>query len=449
MSIAHSRGADDPADQDPGGGARDSGSKKSFRRIAAASLVGTLIEGYDFVLYSLAAALVFPQVFFPSLGPSAGVVASLATLGVAFVARPIGAVLFGHFGDRLGRKKMLVYTILGMGAGTTLMGAVPSAETIGVAAPIIIVILRFIQGIAVGGEWAGSVLFVTEHAPTERRGLYAVFPQIGHSLPNALSAGTFLIVGLLVSPEVFVEWGWRIPFLASGVLVLVALYIRLKVEESPVFTRQQAQPPVDSVPIVSAFREQPWIIVRVAGVALMSLTFVYVGNAFLANFGVSELGFTRNEVLSVGVLSGLVFAGFTVVSAFVSDRFGRRPVIGGAQLIAVVWSLLLFPILSAGSLVVYGVVLCVTMMLAGLAYGAVGAFVPEQFPARYRYTAAGVSYNITGVIGGGVAPLVAPVIIEAQGTMMFSVVLAVLALLSAAATFSLRETSRDRDFVPQ
>jgi MFS family permease len=427
----------------------DAAGRQKFRRIALASLVGTLIEGYDFVLYTLAAALVFPQVFFPSLGPAAGTVASLATLGVAFVARPFGAILFGHFGDRYGRKKMLILTILGMGIGTSLIGLIPSAATIGVAAPILIVALRVIQGLAIGGEWAGAVLFVTEHAPPGKRGLYAMFPQLGHTLPNALSAATFLFVGLLVSPEAFISWGWRIPFLASALLVVVGLYIRLKVEETPVFEKEQKRSGPSNTPLFEAFKRQPGTILRGAGVALTAITFTYVTNSYVANYGVASLGFTRNTVLAVGAAAGLVYAGFTVLSAFVSDRLGRRPTIGGAQIAAVVWSLLLFPILNLGSIFLYGLAVCVAMAIAGLSYGAVGAFLPEQFPTRYRYTAAGISYQLTGIVGGGIAPLLAPVIVSSYGTTVFGVFLAALSAVAATCTFSLRETrSESLDWTP-
>ncbi|NKQ55545.1 MHS family MFS transporter [Amycolatopsis sp. K13G38] len=415
---------------------------RSFGRIAFASLIGTLIDGYDFVLYSVAAALVFPKVFFPSLGGAAGTIASLATLGVAFVARPIGALLFGHFGDRLGRKRTLIWAILGMGIGTTLMGVIPSANTIGVAAPIIIVILRAVQGLAVGGEWAGSVLFVTEHAPLRRRGLYSMFPQLGHSLPTALAPAILLLVGVLSTPETFIAWGWRVPFLASAVLVVIGLYIRLKVEETPVFakSRERGQ---SGVPVLEAFKHQSWTMVRGIGVSLTTITFVYVAQSFVANYGVEHIHLSRNQVLAVSALSGLFYAVFTVLSAFISDRIGRRRMIGGAHVLGVVWGLLLFPVLNFGTFPIYAAALCVTMTIAGLAYGAVGAFLPEQFPTQYRFTAAGFSYQITGVIGGGIAPLLAPVIISSYGTTAFGVVLGVLCVFAAVCTFSLKDKTNE------
>jgi MFS family permease len=413
--------------------------KRKFRRIALASLVGTTIEGYDFVLYSLAAALVFPSVFFPSLGPTGGLVASMATMAVAFIARPFGAVLFGHFGDRLGRKKTLVATMMGMGLSTTLMGTVPGDAFIGVAAPILIVTLRFIQGLAAGGEWAGAVLFVTEHAPDNKRGLYAMFPQLGHTLPNAFSGASFLAVGLLMSPEAFISWGWRVPFLASALLLAVGLYIRLKIEETPVFTKEVERSGKAKVPIFEAFQKQPGTILKGAGVALTALAFVYVSNAYIVNYGVQQLGLSRNTVLAVGSLAGLVFAIFTVLSAWLSDRTGRRAMIGGAQLAGIVWAIALFPLLNMASVVTYGLAICGTMAIAGLAYGAVGAFMPEQFHTRYRYTAAGVSYQISGVIGGGLAPLVAPLLVSSYGSNALGFCLAGLSAVAAACTFSLKE----------
>jgi MFS family permease len=267
-----------------------------------------------------------------------------------------------------------------------------------------------------------------------------MFPQLGHTLPNALSAATFLLVNLLVSPEAFLSWGWRIPFLASALLVAVGLYIRLKVEETPVFKKEQKRSGPSEAPLLDAFRQQPGTMLRAAGVPLTTLTFVFVTNAFVANYGVQSLGLSRNTVLAAGVVSGLLFAVFTVLSAVISDRIGRRPTIGGAQIAAVLWSLVLFPVLNLGSILAYGLALCVTMTIAGLAYGAVGAFLPEQFPTRYRYTAAGVSYQFAGIVGGGVAPLLAPIVIASYGTTAFGVILAVMAAVAAACTFSLKET---------
>lgn len=430
---------------------------KKFRKIAIASFVGTLIESYDFVLYSLAAALVFPTVFFPGLGGAMAVAASMATLGVAFVARPAGAIIFGHFGDKLGRKKMLIFTITLMGVGTVLIGLVPGTDVIGMAAPIIVILLRMIQGVAAGGEWAGAVLFVTEHAPPGKRGFYAMFPQLGHALPNALSGATFLFVSLAVPQDAFLAWGWRVPFLLAGVLLAFSLYMRLQVEESPVFTKsvatQQAQAeqpkaeqPKKKAPLFAAFREQPLTLLKGAGVALASLTLLYVANAFITNYGNTQLGLSQNSVLLVSTIAGLFFATFTVVSSVISDRWGRRRVIGWTQVVGAVWCLMLFPILNLATFPTYLIALMVTMTIAGLAYGAVGAYLPEQFSPAHRYSAAGVAYQVSGVIGGGVMPLIAPIMVENWGSESFGIALAVVVAISALCTLTLRE-NKDEEIV--
>lgn len=424
-------------------GHRAPGAGRSFRRVAFASFVGSLIEAYDFGLYGVAAALVFPKVFFPSLGGAAGTIASLATLGVAFVARPIGAVIFGYFGDRYGRKATLIATVLGMGIGTALMGMLPTANVIGVAAPILLVVLRFVQGLAIGGEWAGAVLFAAEHAPPHRRGLYAMFPQLGGALAVSLSAATLLVVGLFVDTETFIAWGWRIPFVCTLVLVVIALYIRLKVEETPVFVQDQRRTSPQRAPLFDALKTQPWTIVRAAGVALTTLAFVYVAQSFVANYGVEHLGLSRNQVLGATAISGLVYTMFTGLGAALSDRLGRRAVICGAHLVGVAWAFFLFPILNTGTIAAYGLALCFTMAIAGMVGGAVGAFLPEQFPTRYRYTASGISYQITGVIGGGITPLIAPVIVSSHGSSTFGVILAALCAVAALCTFSLKSQAHD------
>ncbi|OPX05384.1 MFS transporter [Mycobacterium sp. AT1] len=401
-------------------------------------MIGTLVDGFDLVLYGLAAALVFPQVFFPALGEAAGTVASLATLGVAFVARPFGAILCGHFGDRLGRKKTLIATLLLMGVSSTLMGLVPPAAQIGIAAPIIIVVLRACQGLAAGGEWAGATSFVAEHAPPGKRGLYAMFPQLGHSLPQTVSSASFLLIGLTMSPEAFLSWGWRIPFVCSFALVGIGLYIRLKIEETPVF-KKEAEKGVSSAPILEAFRHQPREIFKGVGVSLTMFALFYLATSYLAAYGTNTLGFTRNQVLVVGLLAGVCYAVSTASSALLSDRTGRRRMIGWAHIAGATWVLLLFPVLDLGGILAYTVGICITTTIAGLVHGPIGAFLPEQFETRYRYSATGLSYSLTGVIGGGIVPLLAPVIIGRAGTMVFAIFVAVLLAIAAACTFSLRD----------
>ncbi|MEZ2392021.1 MFS transporter [bacterium RCC_150] len=423
---------------------RDSpGSGRSFKRVAFASFMGALIEAFDFGLYGVAAALVFPKVFFPSLGGAAGTIASLATLGVAFIGRPLGAVIFGYFGDKFGRKATLVATVLGMGIGTALMGVLPTADMIGIAAPILLVLLRFLQGLAIGGEWAGAVLFATEHAPPHRRGLYAMFPQLGGAFAVCLSAATLLVVGLFVDAQTFIAWGWRVPFVCTLVLVVIALYIRLKVEETPVFVKDRKRTSPARAPLFDALKNQPWTVLRAAGVALTTLAFVYTAQSFIANYGVSHLGLSLNQVLGATAIAGLVYAVFTGISATLSDRLGRRAVIGGANVAGVLWAFVLFPILNIGTIAAYGLALCFTMVIAGMVGGALGAFLPEQFPTRYRYTAAGVSYQLTGIIGGGITPLIAPVIVSTYGSFTFGVVLAALCAVAALCTFSLKNKAHD------
>ncbi|MFD7776480.1 MFS transporter [Streptomyces sp. NPDC059753] len=331
--------------------ARDS---RQMRRIALAGFTGTVIEFYDLTLYAVAASLVFADVFFPALGPAAGTIASFGTLGVAFVARPVGAMIFGHFGDRLGRKRMLVTTLLLMGGATVVVGAMPTADQIGVAAPILIVLMRIVQGVAAGGELAGAALFSTESAPTARRGFWTMFTSLGGGFSIVLANATLLAVGAGLSDEQFASFGWRIPFLASGLLVVVGLYIRLKMDESPVF---EAEATVASdrgggeskIPFVEAWRHQPRHMLLVAGISIMQAAFTYLGATYFANLGTGQLGLTRNTVLGAGVAGGLCWAFGVVVGATASDRFGRRPVLLTATTGAVVWALMVFSLLESAS----------------------------------------------------------------------------------------------------
>ncbi|GAA4486002.1 MHS family MFS transporter [Rhodococcus olei] len=411
--------------------------------MAVASCIGTTIEFYDFFIYGTAAALVFPTVFFPALGSTAGTVASFATFAVAFVARPVGAMLFGHYGDRIGRKKTLVSTLLLMGISTLLIGLLPSAGTIGVAAPLILVLLRFAQGFAVGGEWAGATLLTAEYAPPGKRGLYAMFPQLGPAIAFILSSGTFLVTGAVLGDtnDTFLAWGWRVPFLFSIVLVGIGLYMRLAIEETPVFRAENATRAGDTrLPFADAWRHQSKEILLSAGALATLFAFFYMGTAFLTSYGTKTLGFSRPFVLAVGIAAALVFGAAIVVSALYSDRIGRRRVIMASCVAAFVWALALFPLLDTGSPAAFAIGMFGTLAIFGVAYGPCGALLPEMFATRYRYTGAGLGYNLAGVLGGAIPPLIAAPLASSFGGVAIGAMLAALAVLSFFCTRALVET---------
>lgn len=423
--------------------------RSTMRRVAVASCIGTTIEYYDFFIYGTAAALVFPTVFFPALGSTAGTVASFATFAVAFIARPVGAVLFGHYGDRLGRKRTLVSTLLLMGVTTVAIGLLPTASAIGVLAPIALVVLRFLQGLAVGGEWAGANLLTAEYAPAGRRGFYAVFPQLGPALAFALSSATFLASDALLgtADDAFLDYGWRIPFLASALMVLVGLYIRLNIDETPAFTAEvdRAEPASRrTLPFVDVVREQPAEIALSAGLMSVLFGFFYMGTAYLTSYGTAPdgAGLDRTFVLLTGVAGALALGATTVLGGIWSDRVGRRRVIVTSGVAALVWSLALFPVLDLGTPLAFAAGVVVTLAIFGLAFGPVGAYLPELFETRFRYTGAGAGYNLGGVIGGAVPPLLAPGLTEAFGSIAVGVMLAALALVSIACTVALGSRRR-------
>ncbi|MGH3772471.1 MAG: MFS transporter [Pseudonocardiaceae bacterium] len=419
-----------------------------MRRVALASCVGTTIEFYDFFIYGTAAALVFPKVFFPALGSTAGTVASFATFAVAFIARPVGAVSFGHYGDQIGRKRTLISTLLLMGVATVLIGLLPGAATIGLAAPVLLVVLRFAQGFAVGGEWAGATLLTAEYAPPRRRGRYAMFPQLGPAIALVLSSTTFLVTSLALgnTDQSFLDYGWRVPFLVSIALVAAGLYVRLKIEETPVFRQAQRQLPRPNTPLREALTQAPRQILLAAGSLTVVFALFYTGSTYLTSYGTSPTGaaLSRTLVLSIGIVAGAVMGLNTILSAIASDRLGRRSLIMAACAGAAVWSLLLFPLLDTRSPVAFGVGVIVTLGLQGLAYGAAGAFLPETFATRYRYTGAGMSYNLASIMGGAMPPLIAGPLAAAFGSVAIGILLCALALLSLFCTKALPET-KDRD----
>lgn len=391
-------------------------------RIKAASCVGTTIEFYDFFIYGTAAALVFPKVFFPALGDAAGMVASFATYAVAFVARPLGSVLFGHVGDRFGRKRALIATLLTMGFATAAIGLLPGAAVLGVASPVMLVILRFVQGLAVGGEWAGAVLLSTESAPPESQGWAAVFPQLGPALAFGLSSLTFL--GLLT-------FSWRIPFLLSIVLVGVGLYVRRGIGETI-----EAGAGKPRGPFLEVLTSQPRELLLGGLAQTMPFAFFFTGTSYLTSYA-TRAGLPRPTVLGIGAAVALVFGTVVVAAGAWSDRIGpRRPIIV-ACVLAVFWAPALFPIVNLGGPVAFAAGLAGTLSIFALAYGAVGSHLTGLFSRSHRYTGAGMAYNLGAVVGGAVPPLVAPALTSAYGSAALGGMLALTALISLGSVLAL------------
>lgn len=415
---------------------------RSMRRIALASMTGTVIEFYDFFIYGTAAALVFNKVFFPELGAAAGTALALATFGVAFVARPFGSVLFGHFGDRLGRKGTLVTTLLLMGFSTLAIGLLPTTGMIGVLAPILLVVLRILQGLAVGGEWAGATLLTAENAPTKARGKYALFPQLGPSVAFALASATFLVTALTMSNEAFLAWGWRIPFIGSVLLVAVGLYVRLALEETATF--KNSGPVSTKLPITEVFTSRPAAVFLGAGSTTAVFAFFYIGVTYLTSYGTQQLQLPRPSVLAMGIVGGIVFALTTIASAILSDRVGRRKMVVGGNIASVVAGLVAFPIIDIGTVWSFGLGLSLVLGVVGIAYGPIGAQLPELFPTRFRYTGAGIAYNLAGVFGGGVVPLFAAALAASTlGSLGIGLLLSAVSLISLLCTLALPQTDAD------
>jgi MFS family permease len=416
----------------------------TMRRLAIASGVGTTIELADFGLFALASVLVFSHAFFPALGSAAGLTASLATFGVAFVARPFGSVLFGHYGDRLGRKGTLITTLIVMGLSTVLVGCLPSASEIGVAAPIVLVALRFAQGLAVGGEWAGAVLTTSEHAPRERRGFWSMFASLGGGFGAIISSALVVGGSLGMSQENYLSWGWRLPFLASIGLLAVGLWARLTIDETPVFKAHVKAHGVTRGPFAEALRAQPRQIVFASGMMLMVYSSYYLGITFLTNYGTTEFGIARSTTLLVALVATVFYTVGIFLTGAVADRFGRRRLMLVAGGCAVVYPLVLFPIAGSGTLMGLGAAMCGTMFITGCATGPLGAFLSELFPTQYRYSATGFCYNFAGILGGAVPPLFAASISSTFGPPAYGVLVAVLSLLSVLCVLGLREAG-DRE----
>jgi len=391
-------------------------SRVSPMRVALASFIGTTVEFYDFLIYGTAAALVFPKLFFPAVSPATGLLLSFATFGVGFVARPLGGIVFGHFGDRVGRKRMLVYSLLIMGGATVLMGLLPTYDQIGLAAPILLTLLRLAQGFAVGGEWGGATLMAVEHAAAERKGLYGAFPQMGAPGGTACATLAFWAVSQLPDDQ-FLSWGWRIPFLASAVLIAIGLAIRLSVTESPDFAALRERERVARMPIAEAFRTHWRQILLVAGAYLSQGVFAYICVAYLVSYGTTVAGIDRTHAL-FGVALAAVVAVFSYpVCGALSDRIGRLPVFlaGVIAMGLSVWPV--FALINTGSSVWFAVALLLVFGFAmAPAAGVTGSLFSLSFEPDVRYSGVSIGYTLSQVVGSAFAPTIAAALYAATKT---------------------------------
>jgi MHS family shikimate/dehydroshikimate transporter-like MFS transporter len=417
-------------------GEADARRDSPIRQVALASFIGTAIEWYDFYLYGTTAALVFPKLFFPQLGALSATLASFGTFGVAFVARPVGGIVFGHFGDRIGRKSMLVVTLLLMGIATFLIGLAPTFQQVGQLAPILLIGFRFLQGFALGGEWGGATLMVVEHAPERRRNFYAGWPQAGAPVGLILSTGVFAIFSSMPD-EQFFAWGWRVPFLLSIVLVVVGLFIRLRVLESPVFARIRDLKDESGAPLIEMLRDYPKAFVLAIGPGMGVFVQFYLVTTFVPSYATAQLGVTRSVVLTGVMLFGLAFFTGVVAFAALADHIGKRPIALWSAIGILVLAYPFFWLVDTGTPVFIWLAMTVWSLAGGALYGVTGAFMAELFPARLRYSGLSFSAQMGGLFGGALTPIMAIALVSWSGgrTWPVATYASFYALLSFAAIY--------------
>lgn len=412
------------------------------RRILVASLVGTTIEFYDFYIYATAAALVFGPLFFPAESPSAQLMLSFLSFSLAFVARPFGAVLFGHFGDRAGRKSTLVASLLLMGTSTLLIAFLPTYSTAGWVAPLLLCILRFGQGLGLGGEWGGAALLAVENAPPGWRGRFGMIPQLGAPIGFLAANGLFLLIGLQLSEADFAAWGWRIPFLASSILIALGLWLRLKINETPEFSRALAQEPPVAVPIGELLRKHALVTFAGTFTVVACFAIFYLSTAFALAHGTTTLGYDREPFL-IAQLAAIVFlAGGIIISGIRADQADANHVLSWGCAATICVGLIFGPILGSGSLWLVWAVLSLALFIMGFVYGPLGVWLPSLFPARIRYTGVSVAFNAGGILGGALAPLAAQALNDAGGTSLVGL------YLTMAGIFSLAGLKLARKLIP-
>jgi len=448
-------------------------SSPSLTRIAFASFIGTAIEFYDFYIYGLAVAMVIGPVFFPSSDSATQALNAFLTFGIAFLARPIGAIVFGHFGDRIGRKTTLAASLLLMGSCTTLIGVLPSYELVGWLAPALLCLLRFGQGLGLGGEWGGAALLAAEYAPQGRRGWFGMFPQLGPPVGFLLATASFLLLANWLDDAQFRAWGWRVPFLASAILVMIGLYVRLKLSETPVFINsiKTVRPePFDcaqdrlvegsaqygstssprtvkkSFPLIILFTQHRKPLLLGALSIVVCYALFYISTVFALSYGVSQLHIPRAQFLAMLCVAVIFMAAATPLSAWAGDRFGRRSVLLVAGSMALLSGFLLAPMLASGSTLQITAFLSLELFLMGATFAPMGALLPELFPTTVRYTGAGTAYNLGGILGASLAPYIAQQLVLHGGLSWVGGYVSVAAAISLLAVWAMDET-RDKELL--
>ncbi|EKP65464.1 MFS transporter [Acinetobacter baumannii] len=412
----------------------------SKTRVLFASLVGTTIEFFDFYIYATAAVIIFPHLFFPASSGSAAVLQSLATFAIAFIARPIGAALFGHLGDRIGRKATLVAALLTMGISTVCIGLLPTYAQIGIVAPLLLALCRLGQGLGLGGEWSGAVLLATENAPEGKRAWYGMFPQLGAPIGFILATGSFLLLSAAIPEQAFMQWGWRIPFIASAVLVIVGLYIRLKLHETPAFQKVLDKQKEVNIPFKEVVTKHTGKLILGTIAAICTFVVFYLTTVFALNWGTTKLGYARGEFLELQLFATLCFAAFIPLSAIFAEKFGRKATSIGVCIAAAIFGLFFSSMLESGNTLIVFLFLCTGLAIMGLTYGPIGTVLSEIFPTSVRYTGSALTFNLAGIFGASFAPLIATKLAETYGLYAVGYYLTAASLLSLIAFLLIRET---------
>jgi metabolite-proton symporter len=413
----------------------------SPRQVLFASLIGTTIEFFDFYIYATAAVLVFPKLFFPGSDPASATLESLATFGIAFLARPVGSALFGHFGDRIGRKTTLVIALSTMGLSTVAIGALPTYRTIGFAAPLLLALCRFGQGLGLGGEWGGAVLLAIENAPANKRAWYGMFPQLGAPLGFFLSGGVFLLLSRWLTDQQFFAFGWRLPFLSSAVLVFLGLYVRLTITETPVFREALNRGQQVKLPMLAVFRDHAKALVQGISVSLATFVLFYLMTVFALSWGTSALGYSRGKFLLMQLFDISFFALMIPLSAIMAER-GRRRVMLWVTAGIGIFGFVLAPMFVAGTTGAL-LMMAVGLTLMGLTYGPLGTVISELFPTAVRYTGSSLAFSFAGILGASLAPYIATWLAKTHGLRFVGYYLSAAALLTLLGLLSIRETKDD------